>query len=402
MSAMSDRDYAGRYRDSRATLWVGDIDISETEEFFAQALTMMEVPFKYVKLIRDESGSPKGFGFICFQDEQSAMRFLNAYNGQPIPNSEVNKCWRLNTAGRNGNRQRPASAQSFHPRPDRFQSERENTIFVGSLSPEVTDEMLLDAFRTRYPTAYSAKVIKDRDEDPGKSKGYGFVMFRHRDDQHRAIKDGKENPPIVGHTQLRVSAAVNRSGQPRRRYPSTAASYTGEESGDGVASPPSAVQMYRNVYPQQSESSQTPMAYPDVPPVLGYPTMHYNAQGFYYAAPDFQQWSAMAGGDPNVLFQYQQQMLAQQQLFQQQFPENQWHFEALQQQQLSRGQSPMAAVGLVNQEQQQHNFHATVTPSAALDPHSQLCNQPDISNQVQANHFPTLQQMHYFNQANMV
>ncbi|MFH4976544.1 hypothetical protein AB6A40_003253 [Gnathostoma spinigerum] len=70
-------------------------------------------------------------------------------------------------------------------------------IFCGDLGNEVSDELLAKAFR-KYPSFQKAKVI--RENRTNKSKGYGFVSFKHQDDFVRACRemDGKYvgNRPI--------------------------------------------------------------------------------------------------------------------------------------------------------------------------------------------------------------
>lgn len=51
-------------------------------------------------------------------------------------------------------------------------------IFCGDLGNEVSDELLAKAFR-KYPSFQKAKVV--RDNRTNKSKGYGFVSFKHQD-----------------------------------------------------------------------------------------------------------------------------------------------------------------------------------------------------------------------------
>ncbi len=64
-------------------------------------------------------------------------------------------------------------------------------LFVGSLSYNVTDQMLSDAF-AQAGTVVSAKVIMDR--MTGRSKGFGFVEMSSDDEAKKAIEvmNGKD------------------------------------------------------------------------------------------------------------------------------------------------------------------------------------------------------------------
>ena len=64
-------------------------------------------------------------------------------------------------------------------------------LFVGSLSYNVTDQMLSDAF-AQAGTVVSAKVIMDR--MTGRSKGFGFVEMSSDEEAKKAMEmlNGKE------------------------------------------------------------------------------------------------------------------------------------------------------------------------------------------------------------------
>ncbi|BAM39994.1 RNA binding motif protein 42 [Theileria orientalis strain Shintoku] len=72
-------------------------------------------------------------------------------------------------------------------------------IFCGDLGNEVTDEILANAFK-RYPSFQRARVV--RDNNSGKTKGYGFVSLLNPDDMLRALKE--MNNKFVGNRPIRV------------------------------------------------------------------------------------------------------------------------------------------------------------------------------------------------------
>lgn len=68
-------------------------------------------------------------------------------------------------------------------------SDKEDTsnhfkIYVGDLSNEINDNILLQAFSTFGPVS-EARVIGNM--KTGRSRGFGFVAFRKRADAERAI-----------------------------------------------------------------------------------------------------------------------------------------------------------------------------------------------------------------------
>jgi nucleolysin TIA-1/TIAR len=81
-------------------------------------------------------------------------------------------------------------------------------IFVGDLSNEVSDDVLLQAF-SAFGSVSEARVMWDY--KTGRSRGFGFVSFRGREDAEKAISamDGE----WLGSRQVRCNWA-NQKGQP--------------------------------------------------------------------------------------------------------------------------------------------------------------------------------------------
>jgi len=83
-------------------------------------------------------------------------------------------------------------------------------IYVGNLSPEVTDKAIREAF-TSFGEVTSARVIKDK--YTGQSRGFGFVEMPVQSQAQTAIKtlNGKE---LMG-KEIRVSEARPRRDEGR-------------------------------------------------------------------------------------------------------------------------------------------------------------------------------------------
>ncbi|AQK92025.1 Polyadenylate-binding protein RBP45C [Zea mays] len=114
-----------------------------------------------VKIIRNkQTGHSEGYGFIEFSSRGAAEHTLMNFNGQMMSNVEIT--FKLNWA----------SASIGDKRGD---SGSDHTIFVGDLAHGVTDSMLEDVFRAKYPSVRGANVVVDR--MTGWPKGYGFVRF---------------------------------------------------------------------------------------------------------------------------------------------------------------------------------------------------------------------------------
>lgn len=102
---------------------------------------------------------------------------------------------RVNWAYQSNNANKEDTSSHFH-------------IFVGDLSNEVNDEILLQAF-SAFGSVSEARVMWDM--KTGRSRGYGFVAFRERADAEKALSsmDGE----WLGSRAIRCNWA-NQKGQP--------------------------------------------------------------------------------------------------------------------------------------------------------------------------------------------
>ncbi|KFM61470.1 tRNA selenocysteine 1-associated protein 1, partial [Stegodyphus mimosarum] len=185
----------------RATVWIGDLDSNIDEDFLIQTFKILDEPLCSVKIIRKNTES-LCYGFLEFPDEDIAQRILHRYNGKPIPNTTT-KRFKLNHANYSK---------------DGVNSQKDYSLFVGDLSPEVDDLALFDAFVTRYKTVKLAKVIYD---NFGVSKGYGFVHFSNKSEYEAALVEMQN--AHIGSKTVRVSTAQ------QKRPATTTASTTSQE-----------------------------------------------------------------------------------------------------------------------------------------------------------------------------
>lgn len=59
-------------------------------------------------------------------------------------------------------------------------------MFCGDLGNDVTDELLSATF-SKYPSFLKAKVV--RDKKTNKTRGFGFISFKDRNDFSKAMKE---------------------------------------------------------------------------------------------------------------------------------------------------------------------------------------------------------------------
>lgn len=168
------------------TLYVGNlhafVDENTLQEVFSYAGLLEQV-----KVVRDKTtGANAGYGFVKYYEPRSAQIALQTLAGKVIYGREVRLNWAFQSS------QREDTSKHHH-------------IFVGDLSQDVTDAALLAAF-SQIGNCSDARVMWDH--STGRSKGYGFVSFRNKEDAERSIHEmhGK----LIGSRRVRCGWAQHK------------------------------------------------------------------------------------------------------------------------------------------------------------------------------------------------
>ncbi|CAH2053334.1 unnamed protein product [Thlaspi arvense] len=172
------------------TLWIGDL-LHWMDETYLHTCFSHTGEVSSVKVIRNKlTCQSEGYGFVEFLSRAAAEEVLQTFSGSVMPNSE--QPFRLNWASFSTGEKRAV------------ENGPELSIFVGDLSPDVTDTLLQDLFVERYPSVKSAKVVID--SNTGRSKGYGFVRFGDENERSRALTE--MNGAFCSNRQMRVGIAT--------------------------------------------------------------------------------------------------------------------------------------------------------------------------------------------------
>ncbi|KAL9274261.1 Oligouridylate-binding protein 1B-like protein [Drosera capensis] len=163
------------------SVYVGNIHLQVSEPLL-QEVFCSTGPVEGCKLIRKEKSS---YGFIDYFDRRSASMAIMTLNGRCLFGQPIKVNWAYARSG-----QKEDASSHFN-------------IFVGDLSPEVTDVMLFACFSV-YPSCSDARVMWD--QKTGRSRGFGFVSFQNQQDAQSAINDltGK----WLGSRQIRCNWAT--------------------------------------------------------------------------------------------------------------------------------------------------------------------------------------------------
>ncbi|XP_062091186.1 oligouridylate-binding protein 1-like [Humulus lupulus] len=165
------------------SVYVGNIHPQVTDSDLQQVFSTAG-PLEGCKLIRKDKSS---YGFVDYFDRRSAAFAIITLNGRHLYGQPIKVNWAYASS------QREDTSGHFN-------------IFVGDLSPEVTDATLFACFSV-YPSCSDAKVMWD--QKTGRSRGFGFVAFRSQQDAQSAIND--LNGKWLGSRQIRCNWATKGS-----------------------------------------------------------------------------------------------------------------------------------------------------------------------------------------------
>jgi len=173
-------------------LWIGGLESYMDEDFILKALhSMGEVNILSIKVIKNKfTGGAAGYGFINFISDQVALTCMHKLNGKVMPNTNPPVRFKLN---HNSNRLLPG--------------EKNHSIWVGDLTPEIDDLQLYRFFSARFQSIVSAKVVLD---DTGFSKGFGFIRFGNEQEQQTAMTS-MMGVTGLGGKPIKVSIAVQKT-----------------------------------------------------------------------------------------------------------------------------------------------------------------------------------------------
>lgn len=162
------------------SVYVGNIHPQVTNALLQEVFSSTG-PLEGCKLIKKDKSS---YGFVDYFDRRSAALAIVTLNGRQIFGQPIKVNWAYASS------QREDTSGHFN-------------VFVGDLSPEVTDATLFACFSV-FPTCSDARVMWD--QKTGRSRGFGFVSFRNQEDAQSAIND--LNGKWLGNRQIRCNWAA--------------------------------------------------------------------------------------------------------------------------------------------------------------------------------------------------
>uniref|UniRef100_A0A7N6BCQ3 Polyadenylate-binding protein n=1 Tax=Anabas testudineus TaxID=64144 RepID=A0A7N6BCQ3_ANATE len=165
-----------------------DMDDEKLKELFGPALS--------IRVMTDENGKSKGFGFVSFERHEDAQKAVDDMNGKELNGRQVY----VGRAQKKGERQNELKRKFEQMKQDRMTRYQGVNLYVKNLDDGLDDERLRKEF-SPFGTITSAKVMMEG----GRSKGFGFVCFSSPEEATKAVTE--MNGRIVATKPLYVALA---------------------------------------------------------------------------------------------------------------------------------------------------------------------------------------------------
>uniref|UniRef100_A0A8C6LH87 Polyadenylate-binding protein n=1 Tax=Nothobranchius furzeri TaxID=105023 RepID=A0A8C6LH87_NOTFU len=168
-----------------------DMDDEKLKELFGKY-----GPALSVRVMTDEGGKSKGFGFVSFERHEDAQKAVDDMNGKELNGRQVY----VGRAQKKGERQNELKRKFEQMKQDRMTRYQGVNLYVKNLDDGLDDERLRKEF-SPFGTITSAKVMMEG----GRSKGFGFVCFSSPEEATKAVTE--MNGRIVATKPLYVALA---------------------------------------------------------------------------------------------------------------------------------------------------------------------------------------------------
>lgn len=178
------------------SLFVGNLDPRVYRELLEEIFSLGGKVTQCHVVFDKGTGLSSGFGFVDYEDNATAQAAMDKFRGRSIYGKTLTIDWAR------------ASAKDGSGKGDETAA---YCLFVGNLSPDVTDEQLLAAFR-EFGSCVSAKCAKD--PVTNKTQGFAFVSFQTHADASLAME--AMNGQVLSNRSLRVEWAKGKTNTATR------------------------------------------------------------------------------------------------------------------------------------------------------------------------------------------
>lgn len=168
-----------------------DMDDEKLRELFNKYGNAMSI-----RVMTDDSGKSRGFGFVSFERHEDAQKAVDEMNGKELNGKLIY----VGRAQKKVERQTELKRKFEQMKQDRMTRYQGVNLYVKNLDDGIDDERLRKEF-SPFGTITSAKVMMEG----GRSKGFGFVCFSSPEEATKAVTE--MNGRIVATKPLYVALA---------------------------------------------------------------------------------------------------------------------------------------------------------------------------------------------------
>lgn len=159
-------------------LYMKNLDQDITEELVELKFSEFGKIFS-VKIAKDADGNSKGFGFVNFENPDSAKRAMEAMNGLLLGS----KVLYVARAQKKAERQQILRRVYEEKRNEQMRKNMASNVYVKNIDDGVDDDVLREHF-SQCGNINSAKIMHD---EKGISKGFGFVCYSTPEEASKAV-----------------------------------------------------------------------------------------------------------------------------------------------------------------------------------------------------------------------
>lgn len=186
-------------------VYVKNLDESVSTDKLREVFTEFG-PITNAAIMSDEGGKSKGFGFVNFENAESAKKAVDALNAKDstaLPHVKDKPLY-VGRAQKKSERENELRAKFEALKLERLNKYQGVNLYVKNLEDGIDDEKLRAEFAP-YGTITSCKVMRD---DKVNSKGFGFVCYSTPEEATRSVTE--MNGRILGNKPLYVALAQRR------------------------------------------------------------------------------------------------------------------------------------------------------------------------------------------------
>lgn len=169
-------DKARRFMNVYIKNFGDELDDEKLREMFEKYGTITSA-----KVMVDESGKSKGFGFVSFEDPENAEKAVEELNAKELGGKQLY----VGRAQKKAERQAELKRRFEQLKLERMSRYQGVNLYVKNLDDAIDDERLRKEF-SPFGTITSAKVMTDAH---GHSRGFGFVCFSSPEEATKAVTE---------------------------------------------------------------------------------------------------------------------------------------------------------------------------------------------------------------------